>query len=158
MRYEPQRTQRDTLRSASLFYGKKTFFYVEKNIFFLLTNINFRKQKYCNVIENELSKIVLDEAFYIHKAIGPGMLESVYAHCLAYRLTKRNLCIRTEAPVPLVFEEVKLECGYRADLVVENKIVIEVKSAEAIGDIHLAQTLTYLRFLNLKLGIVLNFN
>ena len=109
MRYEPQRTQRDTLRSASLFYGKKTFFYVEKNIFFLLTNINFRKQKYCNVIENELSKIVLDEAFYIHKAIGPGMLESVYAHCLAYRLTKRNLCIRTEAPVPLVFEEVKLE-------------------------------------------------
>jgi GxxExxY protein len=110
------------------------------------------------VIENELSKIVLDEAFYIHKAIGPGMLESVYSHCLAYRLTKRNLFIRTEAPVPLVFEEVKLECGYRADLVVENKVVIEVKSAEAIGDIHLAQTLTYLRFLNLKLGLVLNFN
>jgi GxxExxY protein len=84
------------------------------------------------VIENELSKIVLDEAFYIHKAIGPGMLESVYVHCLAYRLTKRNLYIRTEAPVPLVFEEVKLECGYRADLVVENKVVIEVKSTKRL--------------------------
>ena len=110
------------------------------------------------VNENELSKFVVNEAFYIHKAIGPGMLESAYTHCLAYRLVKIGLNIRTEVPVPLIFEEVKLECGYRADLVVENKLVIEVKSIEAIGDIHLAQTLTYLRFLNLKLGLVLNFN
>ena len=66
--------------------------------------------------------------------------------------------VRTEVAVPLIFEEVKLECGYRADLVIENKVVIEVKSIEAIGPIHLAQTLTYLRFLNLKLGMVLNFN
>lgn len=108
--------------------------------------------------ENKLSKFVVNEAFYIHKAIGPGMLESAYTHCLAYRQVNIGLNIRTEVPVPLIFEEIKLECGYRADLVVENKLVIEVKSIEAIGDIHLAQTLTYLRFLNLKLGLVLNFN
>ena len=110
------------------------------------------------MIENELSRFVVNESFYIHKTIGPGMLESAYTHCLAHRLIKIGLNIRTEVPVPLIFEEIKLECGYRADLVVENKLVIEVKSIEAIGDIHLAQTPTYLRFLNLKLGLVLNFN
>ena len=108
--------------------------------------------------ENEISKIVVEEAIYIHKSIGPGMLESVYVHCLAYRLFKRSLKVRTEVPVPLIFEEVKLECGYRTDLVIENKVVLEVKSIETIAPIHLAQTLTYLRFLNLKLGMVLNFN
>ncbi len=86
------------------------------------------------------------------------MLESAYVHCLAYRLIKRGLIVRTEVPVPLIFEEVRLECGYRADLVIENKVVVEVKSIEAIAPIHLAQTLTYLRFLNLKLGLVLNFH
>ena len=108
--------------------------------------------------ENEISKILVEEAIYIHKSIGPGMLESAYVHCLAYRLIKRDLKINTQVAVPLIFEEVKLECGYRADLVIENKVVIEVKSIEEIGPIHLAKTLTYLRFLNLKLGIVLNFN
>lgn len=108
--------------------------------------------------ENEISKIIVEEAIHIHRSIGPGMLESAYVHCLAFRLNKRNLKIRMEVPVPLIFEEVKLDCGYRSDLVVEDKVVIEVKSIEAIAPIHLAQTLTYLRFLNLKLGIVLNFN
>ena len=111
-----------------------------------------------NMTENEISKIVVEEAIHIHKSIGPGMLESAYVHCLGYRLVKRGLNMRTQVPVPLIFEEVKLECGYRADLVIENKVVIEVKSIEAIAPIHLAQTLTYLRFLNLKLGMVLNFN
>ena len=108
--------------------------------------------------ENEISKIIVEEAIHIHRSIGPGMLESAYVHCLAYRLDLRHLEVRTEVPVPLIFEEVKLECGYRSDLVVEDKVVIEVKSIEAIAPIHLAQTLTYLRFLNLKLGLVLNFN
>lgn len=109
--------------------------------------------------ENEISKIVVvEEAIYIHKTIGPGMLESVYVHCLAYRLRKRGLTIKTEVAVPLIFEEVRLECGYRADLVIENKVVIEVKSIETIAPLHLSQTLTYLRFLNLKLGMLLNFN
>ena len=108
--------------------------------------------------ENEISKIVVEEAIYIHRSIGPGMLESVYVHCLAYRLVKRGLHVKMEVPVPLFFEDVKLACGYRADLVIENKVVNEVKSIEMIAPIHLAQTLTYLRFLNLKLGMVLNFN
>jgi GxxExxY protein len=108
--------------------------------------------------ENEISTIVVEEAIHIHRSIGPGMLESAYVHCLNYRLIKRGLNVRTQVPVPLIFEEVKLECGYRADLVIENKVVIEVKSVEAIASIHQAQTLTYLRFLNLKLGIILNFN
>jgi GxxExxY protein len=108
--------------------------------------------------ENEISKIIVEEAIYIHKSIGPGMLESAYVHCLSYRLIKRGLHVIKEVPVPLIFEEVKLECGYRADLLIEGKVIIEVKSIEAIGPIHIAQTLTYLRFLNLRLGLVLNFN
>ena len=111
-----------------------------------------------SMTENEISKIVVEEAIYIHRSIGPGMLESVYVHCLAYRLVKRGLHVKMEVPVPLFFEDVKLACGYRADLVIENKVVNEVKSIEMIAPIHLAQTLTYLRFLNLKLGMVLNFN
>ena len=108
--------------------------------------------------ENEISTLLIEEALHIHRSIGPGMLESAYVHCLNYRLIKRGLNVRTQVPVPLIFEEVKLECGYRADLVIENKVVIEVKCVEAIASIHQAQTLTYLRFLNLKLGIILNFN
>ena len=108
--------------------------------------------------ENEISTLLIEEALHIHRSIGPGMLESAYVHCLNYRLIKRGLNVRTQVPVPLIFEEVKLECGYRADLVIENKVVIEVKCVEAIAPIHQAQTLTYLRFLNLKLGIILNFN
>ena len=108
--------------------------------------------------ENEISTLLIEEALHIHRSIGPGMLESAYVHCLNYRLIKRGLNVRTQVTVPLIFEEVKLECGYRADLVIENKVVIEVKCVEAIASIHQAQTLTYLRFLNLKLGIILNFN
>ena len=108
--------------------------------------------------ENEISKIIVEEAIYIHKSVGPGMLESAYVHCLAYRLIKRGLSVKSEVPVPLVFEQVKLECGYRADIVVENLVVIEIKSVEILAPVHLAQTLTYLRFLHLKLALLLNFN
>lgn len=107
--------------------------------------------------EEEIIKIILDEAFYIHKTIGPGMLESVYQTCLAHRLRQRGLYVETEKPVPVVFEEIRMECGYRADIVVEKKIVIDTKNIEAIADIHIAQILTYLRFLNLRHGLILNF-
>jgi GxxExxY protein len=86
------------------------------------------------------------------------MLESAYAHCLAYRLNLRGMNLKTQVAGPLIFEEVKLDCGYRSDIVVENKVVIEVKRVDAIAEIHLAQTLTYSRFLKLKLDLVLNFN
>lgn len=107
--------------------------------------------------EEEIIKVILDEAFLIHKSIGPGMLEKVYQTCLAYRLRKKGLFVEEEKPVPVVFEEVRMECGYRADLVVENKIIVDAKNVEAIADIHIAQLLTYLRFLNLRPGLILNF-
>jgi GxxExxY protein len=108
--------------------------------------------------ENNISNLIIEEAIHVHRSVGPGMLESAYIHCLAYRLEKKGFQIRREVAVPLIFEAIKLECGYRADIVVESKVVIEVKSVDAIAVVHLAQMLTYLRFLNLKLGLVLNFN
>lgn len=108
--------------------------------------------------EETIIKIILDEAFYVHKSIGPGMLEKVYQTCLAYRLRKRGLYVEEEKPVPVFFEEVKMECGYRADIVVEKSIIVDTKNIEAIADIHIAQLLTYLRFLELRYGLILNFN
>ena len=99
----------------------------------------------------------MDEAFYIHKTIGPGLLENVYKTCLAYRLKKRGLFVEVEKPVPVFFEEVKMDCGYRSDLVVENKVVVDTKTIDAIAPLHIAQVLTYLRFLHLKIGLILNF-
>jgi GxxExxY protein len=107
--------------------------------------------------EEEIIKIVLDEAFYIHKTIGPGMLESVYQTCLAHRLRQRGLYVETERSVPVIFEEIRMEYGYRVDILVEKKVVVETKNIEAIADIHIAQILTYLRFLNLRHGLILNF-
>ena len=107
--------------------------------------------------EEAIIKIILDEAFYIHKTIGPGMLESVYQTCLAHRLRQRELYVETEKAVPVVFEDIKMECGYRADLVVERKVVVATKNIDAIADIHIAQVLTYLRFLNIRHGLILNF-
>ena len=103
-------------------------------------------------------KIVLDCSFKIHSELGPGLLESVYEHCLFHELTKSGLVVYQQKPVPLVYKEVKLETGYRIDLYVENKIVIEVKSIEALANIHLAQVLTYLRLSESKLGLLVNFN
>ncbi|HKZ67643.1 MAG TPA: GxxExxY protein [Chitinophagaceae bacterium] len=104
--------------------------------------------------EEEVIKAILDEAFYIHKSIGPGMLESVYQTCLAYRLRQRGLFVETEKTIPVVFEKIKMECGYRADLVVERKIIVDTKNIEVIADIHVAQLLTYLRFLSLRHGLI----
>ena len=108
--------------------------------------------------DEEIIKIILDEAFYIHRAIGPGMLENVYKTCLAYRLRKRGLYVEMEKPVPVIFEEVKMDCGYRADLVVERIIIIDTKTIDAIGDLQISQLLTYLRFLHLRKGLIINFN
>ena len=108
--------------------------------------------------ENELSKIIIGAAIEVHKALGPGLLESAYKECLYYKLTQLNLFVQKEKPMPLIFENVKLECGYRIDLLVEDKVVVEVKSVDALNDIHLAQTLTYLKLGNYKLGLLINFN
>jgi len=112
----------------------------------------------CRVTENELSSIVIREAIDIHNALGPGLLEKVYVECLYYRLKQCGLAVIKEQPVPVIFEEVRMECGYRADLVVEQKLIVEAKSIDAVADIHIARTLTYLKFANCKLGLIINFN
>jgi GxxExxY protein len=108
--------------------------------------------------ENLLSSVVIGRAFNVHSALGPGLLESTYEVCLCYELAKIGLKVEKQKPLPLVYQEIKLECGYRVDIMVEHKLILEIKSVEAINDIHLAQLLTYLRLSNCKLGLLLNFN
>jgi GxxExxY protein len=108
--------------------------------------------------ENEIANKVIGLAIEVHSALGPGLLESAYQECLFYKIGKAGLKVEKEKPMPLVFEDVKLECGYRIDLLVENKLVIEIKSVESLNDVHLAQTLTYMKLGNYKLGLLINFN
>jgi len=107
---------------------------------------------------NELAGRIIGIAIKVHQSLGPGLLESAYKECLTCELTKAGLRIEKEKPVPLVYEEVRLDCGYRIDILVENTIVIEVKSVDSLNDVHLAQTLTYLKIGNYRLGLLLNFN
>lgn len=104
--------------------------------------------------ENEISKIIFDSALKVHKAYGPGLLESAYEECLFYELKKSGLSVEKQKNLPLIYEEVKLEIGYRLDLLVENKVVIEVKTVEALNNVHLAQVLTYLKLSDTKLGML----
>lgn len=108
--------------------------------------------------ENEISNKIIGLSIDVHNALGPGLLESAYKECLYYKLVQSGLNAQKEKAMPLIFEEVKLDCGYRIDLLVENKVVIEIKSVDALNDIHLAQTLTYLKLGDYKLGLLMNFN
>ena len=108
--------------------------------------------------ENELSNIVIGLAIKVHKNLGPGLLESAYEESLNYELIKEGLYVEKQKAMPLIYEEVKLECGYRIDLMVEHKLIIEVKSVELLNDVHLAQVLTYLKLSDCNLGLLMNFN
>jgi GxxExxY protein len=108
--------------------------------------------------ENELSRIVFDCALKVHQSLGPGLLESAYEECLFYELKKMGLSVEKQKPLPLIYEEVKLDVGYRLDIIIENKLIIEIKSVEALNDVHFAQLLTYLKLTNCKLGLLINFN
>lgn len=108
--------------------------------------------------ENEISEKIIGCAIRVHKELGPGLLESSYEECLYYELFQSGLYVEKQKPLPLIYKEVKLDCGYRIDLIVENKVIIEVKSVEALNDIHLAQVLTYLKLSKCKLGLLMNFN
>lgn len=108
--------------------------------------------------EDELSNIVIGCAIEVHKSLGPGLLESAYQECLAYKIEQRGLFVEKEKSLPLIFEEIHLDCGYRIDLLVEKKLIIEIKSVESLTDIHMAQILTYLRLSHCKLGLLINFN
>jgi GxxExxY protein len=108
--------------------------------------------------ENKLATEVIGAAIKVHKELGPGLLESAYKECLYFELFKSGFLIEKEKAIPLIYDEVKLDCGYRLDIILENKLIIEVKSVEALNEIHLAQTLTYLKLSKCKLGLLINFN
>ena len=108
--------------------------------------------------ENEISKIVFESALKVHRSLGPGLLESAYEECLFYELKKLNLSVEKQKSLPLIYEDVKLDVGYRIDIIVENKFIIEIKSVVELNDVHLAQLLTYLKLSNCKLGLLINFN
>ncbi len=111
-----------------------------------------------NLHENEISRIIYNCGFLIHKELGPGLLESAYEECLFYELTKAGLFIERQKKMPLKYQEITLEAGYRVDLLVENKVIIEVKACEDLANIHFAQLLTYLKLSGCKLGMLINFN
>ncbi len=108
--------------------------------------------------ENELSRLVVNAAFHIHTKLGPGLFESVYEEVMYYELRKLGLKVDRQAPLPVIWEELLMEKGYRADLIIEDKVIVELKSVEAIAPVHQKQTLTYLRLSNLRLGLLINFN
>lgn len=108
--------------------------------------------------ENEIANKVIGLSIEVHKALGPGLLESAYRECLYYKIAQSGLPVIKEKPMPLIFEDVKLDCGYRIDLLVEHKLVIELKAVDALNDVHLAQILTYLKLGGFNLGLLINFN
>jgi GxxExxY protein len=108
--------------------------------------------------ENELATKIIGVAMDVHTKLGPGLLEAVYKECLYYKLKKLNYEVEKEKVMPVFFEEIKMDHGYRIDLLVNKQIVIELKSVEALNDVHLAQTLTYLKMGDFKLGLLMNFN
>lgn len=108
--------------------------------------------------ENEISNIIIGLAIEIHKKLGPGLLENAYQEYLFYKIKQRGLHVEKEKAMPLIFDEVQLDCGYRIDMLVENKFIIEIKSVESLTVNHLAQTLTYLKLGNYKLGLLINLN
>lgn len=108
--------------------------------------------------ENELTSIIIGCAFEVHKKLGPGLLESTYEACLAHELKDRGLNIQQQKALPVIYKEIKLNAGYRIDMIVEDKIIVEIKSVESLADIHFAQLLTYLKLTELRLGLLINFN
>ncbi len=108
--------------------------------------------------ENEISKIIVNACYNIHVELGPGLLESVYEEILYYELSNKGLNVTRQKAIPVIWKDIKMEIGFRADLIVENKVIIELKSVEAIAPVHPKQLLTYLRITGLKLGLLINFN
>lgn len=108
--------------------------------------------------ENEISYKIIGAAIELHKIVGPGLLESAYENALAYDLKELGLDVKQQFSMPFIYKDVKQDIGYRIDLIVENKVIIEIKSVENLAPVHFAQTLTYLKLSNLKLALLINFN
>ncbi len=108
--------------------------------------------------ENELSNKIIGVAIELHKVLGPGLLESAYENAFAYELRNIGLEVKQQVPMPFVYKDIKLDTGYRLDILVENKLIIEIKSVETLAPVHFSQVLTYLKLSELKLGLLINFN
>lgn len=108
--------------------------------------------------ENEISRIVVDISYKIHSKLGPGLLESVYEAILHYELTKRGLNVERQKSLPVIWDEIILDIGFRTDLIIEDKVILEIKSVEQIANVHPKQLLTYLKVTGMKLGLLINFN
>jgi len=108
--------------------------------------------------ENEIAKIIVNKAFYIHSELGPGLLESVYEEILNYELAQAGLFVERQKPIPVIWKEIKMDVGFRADLIVEKKVLVELKSVEAITPLFPKITLNYLKLTQIKLGLLINFN
>ena len=107
---------------------------------------------------DRIAGIIIGAAIEVHRALGPGLLESAYEACLAYELSQRGLKVERQKPLPVIYKDVKLDCGYRMDLLVEDKVVVEIKAVESLAPIHLAQMISYLRLSGCKLGLLINFH
>ncbi len=107
---------------------------------------------------NQLSQQVLDAAYRVHSALGPGLLESAYEHCLAYELGKQGVTVARQVSVPIVYDGLEIDAGFRIDLLVENRLIVEIKAVDALLPIHQAQLLTYLKLANKRIGLLINFN
>jgi GxxExxY protein len=116
------------------------------------------KQDIIEKIENKISGIILDTCIRIHRQLGPGLLESVYEEILFYELKNRKLNVERQKAIPVTWDGMRMELGFRADLIVQSKVLIELKSIERLAPVHFKQTLTYLKLTNLKLGLLINFN
>jgi GxxExxY protein len=110
------------------------------------------------VSENEFTEQIIEASIKIHKTLGPGLLESVYESCLYSEILRRGLYIERQKPIPVIYMDVKLDCGFRADLVVDRKVLVEMKSVEALSEVHFMQALTHLSLLELRVGLLMNFN
>ncbi len=107
---------------------------------------------------NELTQKIIGWAIEVHKHLGPGLLESAYEECLSYELTQNGLVNQRQVPIPIIYKEVKLETGYRIDILVENEVIVELKAIECLAPVHEAQILTHLKFAKKKIGLLMNFN
>jgi len=125
----------------------------------LLCALCGEKLKLKEIMEiNQITEKIIGSAIEVHKQLGPGLLESAYEECLFYELINSGLNVKKQLALPLVYKEIKLDTGYRIDLMVENQIIVEIKSVDAIAEIHKAQLMTYMKLSNVKVGLLINFN
>jgi hypothetical protein len=121
-----------------------------------MDSTKYHKENHTNI--EQVFRDVLDCSFKVHSALGPGLLESVYEECLSFELREKGYVVERQKPLRVVYRDIEMDAGYRVDLLVDGKVIVELKSVEALNDLHLAQILTYLKLSSLKLGLLINFN